>query len=238
LHAARSETLRPTDRRRDTVAIGPDRSRAPASNSLLHASQPSLHWHNVGSLGGVELGLRERDLPVIEIVDDVHAPQNRIAKRKEALARRFGRREHESADLLSVGGGVKVLRLVGCRVIDRHDELAGGHVDGDFARELDRQAVVVVAVFAVAEALGGYVGEQGEDSLFEVLGREGPGRRASVEKDGEGGVVGAVGGGRVGAAGEDCAFFAVVDGCGEGGDGCDELEDVAGDQGGEEVDCC
>lgn len=86
--------------------------------------------------------------------------------------------------------------------------------------------------------MGGYIGEQGEDSLFKVLGWQGPGGGAGIEEDGEGGVVATIGGGRVGAAGEDCAFFAVVNGCGEGGDGCDELEDVAGDKGGEEVDCC
>ena len=113
-------------------------------------------------------------MPVVEVVDDVHAAQDGVAEGEEALARGLGGDEHESADLLGAGP-VEVLGFVCFGVIDGDDELAGGDGDGDFAGELDGQAVVGVAVFAVAEALGVDVREQGEDSLLVVLDWEGPG---------------------------------------------------------------
>lgn len=78
-------------------------------------------------------------------------------------------------------------------VVDGDDELAGWDRDFYLARELDGQAVVVGAVFAVAETLGINVGEQGQDALLVVLGWQGPGGAAGVEEDGEGGVRVAVG---------------------------------------------
>jgi len=86
-HRASSETLASTDRRRNTVAVRSHRAlrSTVTPDSLLHAAKPSLHRHDIRGLRRVELGLREGDLAVVEVVDDVHASQDGVAEGKEAL---------------------------------------------------------------------------------------------------------------------------------------------------------
>jgi len=92
--------------------------------------------------------LGQAQLTVVKIKDDIHRPQDGVAERLETEDVRRRWNEQERADL---GRTIIVeVRRVRSRVIDRHNEVAGGNGDVDTIREGYCQGRIVLSIVAGA----------------------------------------------------------------------------------------
>ena len=156
---------------------------------LRDSAGACLDFHDVGSGCAVDVRLRQCHLPVVEIEDDVHASQNRVAEGVETHSGALGRYDHEDA---FVPTPWELVWLIRGAVVGWHNEFFCGDGDVDFTGEGEGDAVAAVGVAAGAQAMSVDVREVLNDEWVVAL-WDTPGGASGVEEDWEGVVAAPVG---------------------------------------------